>query len=116
LIKNNDVLTGDHKIFYIWLSQLSKEVTKKETTIVEEQELTEFFREVCSEKNDYMNYTNLSIEGYACVQGFFLLSNQKERRLIIIGEENDDTVKAALEKQAFDKAKDEPKEGAEEEP
>ena len=61
--------------------------------------MTEFFREVCSEKNDYMNYANLSIEGYACVQGFFLLCNQKARRLILLGEENDKTVKEALLKQ-----------------
>lgn len=56
-----------------------------------------------------MNYTNLSIEGYACVQGFFLMSNQKARRLILLGEENDKTVKAALEKQQKKKAESEPK-------
>jgi hypothetical protein len=58
-----------------------------------------------------MNYTNLSIEGYACVQGFFLMSNQKARRLILLGEENDKTVKAALEKQQKKKAESEPKTG-----
>lgn len=27
LITNNEILVGDHKFFYIWLSQLSREVS-----------------------------------------------------------------------------------------
>lgn len=52
---------------------------------METNELTEFFREVCSDKKSYMNYEKLSVEGYACVLGFFLRSNKANRRLIQLG-------------------------------
>ena len=56
-----------------------------------------------------MDYTNLSIEGYACIQDFFLLRNLKSKSLIILGTETKDSVQ-----EAFKKKNIEPEESKEE--
>jgi len=82
VITDNSYLEKDHKIFYTWLSQLSKQITDKESELMDSDELRMFFREVCSDDKSYMNYEKLSREGYECVLGFFLRSNKESRRLI----------------------------------
>jgi hypothetical protein len=57
---------------------------------VSNEDLTSFFAEVSGDIN--MDYTNLSIEGYACIQDFFLLRNLKSKSLIILGTETKDSV------------------------
>ena len=63
---------------------------------MDSDQLTELFREVCSDNKSYMNYEKLSKEGYECVLGFFLRSNKASRRLIQLGQEDKDTVFASM--------------------
>jgi len=65
MITKNGYLINDHKLFYVWLSQLSAEVNKNMTKLVTHNDLNSFFTEVCGDVN--MDYTNLSLEGYACI-------------------------------------------------
>jgi hypothetical protein len=98
IITNNEHLVSDHKIFYLWLNQISRDVidVELEQRIISVDNLVEFFGEVCSDESAYMHYDTLSVEGYACVQGFFTLVNQRMRRLIVLGDETDETVKKNL--------------------
>jgi hypothetical protein len=45
-----------------------------------------------------MDYSNLSIEGYACLQDFFLLRNLKTKNLILLGSETKESVQEAFNK------------------
>jgi hypothetical protein len=49
---------------------------------MDSDQLTAFFREVCSDNKSYMNYEKLSKEGYECVLGFFLRRNKASGRLV----------------------------------
>lgn len=70
-------MTSDHKLFYTWLSQLTSEVTKGDQKVMSDEKLTEFYKEISDDKNDFMDYTNLDMLGYKCIQDFFIMINSK---------------------------------------
>jgi len=43
----------------------------------EHEKLTEFYKEISDDKNDFMDYTNLDMLGYKCIQDFFIMINSK---------------------------------------
>ena len=45
---------------------------------------------ICSESN---NFVNLNMQGYNCIQGFFILINQRANKLVV---QDDDCAKAAI--------------------
>ena len=47
---------------------------------------------IASEDTGDSFYKNLSLEGYYCIQSFFLLINQKNRKLFILGDEEQDVI------------------------
>ena len=78
-------LIKDHQAFYIWLRKVSEDVIKDSQPIIDQQDLIAFFKEkISSEETDFRN---LSIEGYYCIQSFFVLINKQARRLVVLGEE-----------------------------
>lgn len=64
---------------------MCEDVLKEGEHVVDPDELIAFFKEKIN--SDTTNFSNLSIEGYHCIQSFFVLINKKAKRLIILGEE-----------------------------
>ena len=67
-------LVKDHQQFYVWLRKVSEDVLKDGKAICDQDQLIAFFREkIGSERADF---TNLNLEGYYCIQAFFVLINK----------------------------------------
>jgi hypothetical protein len=89
LISNNPMF-GDHQIVYKWLRGIIDDCLKNRLGLIDESELIEFFKAKIADENDDSQFKNLSIEGYYCIQSFFLLINMKNRKLYILGDEEQD--------------------------
>jgi hypothetical protein len=63
---------------------------KNHLNLVDEQELIDFFKTKIADDSDDSQFKNLSIEGYYCIQSFFLLINLNNRKLYILGDEEQD--------------------------
>ena len=84
LIEDN-ALKNDQRQVYTWFNKMCEEVLKEGENVVDPDELIAFFKEKIN--SDTTSFHNLSIEGYYCIQSFFVLINKKAKRLIILGEE-----------------------------
>lgn len=70
-------------MFYRWLKDLCDSHTSGEP-IIELEELFSFFREKLS--NDLDALKAITLEGYNCVQSFFILMNEASKNLIRLGQ------------------------------
>jgi len=78
-------LTADHQILYNWLRKACDEVYQARSNLVDLEDLIGFFKDKIS--SDDSNFQNLSIEGYYCIQSFFILMNQRAKKLILLGDD-----------------------------
>ena len=65
---------------------MSEEVIKDRLDLMEEQDLISFFQEKINSGDT--DFSNLSLEGYYCIQSFFVLINKRAGSLIVLGEES----------------------------
>lgn len=72
---------------YKWLRGIIDDCLKNHLNLVDEQELIDFFKTKIADDSDDIQFKNLSIEGYYCIQSFFLLINLNNRKLYILGDE-----------------------------
>ena len=81
-IVENPILE-DHKTISVWLQTICDDfMLGRNTSIISFEDLQSFFRQtVCNESN---SYEKLTLEGYHCIQGFFLLVNLKAAKLVIL--------------------------------
>lgn len=90
MITNNPI-TEDHKIVSAWLQTICDDfLLGRDTSMLKYEDLNSFFRgTVCAESNSFVN---LQLEGYHCIQGFFILVNLRADKLVV---QDDDVAKAA---------------------
>ena len=89
LITNNPAF-GDHQIVYKWLRGIIDDCLKNKLGLIDELELIDFFKTKIADESDEAQFKNLSMEGYYCIQSFFLLINLKSCKLYILGDEEQD--------------------------
>ena len=79
---NENAIKSDHKIVSFWLQTICDDfLLGRDTSTIRYEDLVAFFTStICSETN---NFTNLTIEGYHCIQGFFLLINLRANKLVV---------------------------------
>ena len=89
-------ITEDHKIVSTWLQSICDDfLLGRDTSILKYSDLDSFFRgTVCAED---VSFANLQLEGYHCIQGFFILVNLKADKLVV---QDDDVASAAAGLQA----------------
>ena len=81
----DNILSSDHKEVYTWFNKMCEDVLKDGLSLVDQDVLIAFFKEKIN--SDETNFQNLSIEGYYCIQSFFVLINKRAKKIIILGEE-----------------------------
>ena len=79
-----------------WLQTICDDfLLGRDTSILKYADLDSFFRgTVCAED---VSFANLQLEGYHCIQGFFILVNLKADKLVV---QDDDVASAAAGGQA----------------
>ena len=83
LIQNNTI-TFDHQHAYKFFRNLCDAVLKSQVEIINEQELIKFI----NSKIQYsQNFVTITMDGYHFFQTFFVLMNNKQKKLIILGDE-----------------------------
>ena len=86
VLAEQNPLIKDHQAFYVWLRKMSEEVIKDRLGLMDEQDLISFFQEKIN--SGETDFSNLSLEGYYCIQSFFVLINKRAGSLIVLGEES----------------------------
>jgi hypothetical protein len=83
-------ITSDHKSLSAWLQTICDDfLLGRDTSSISYDDLVSFFTQtICAESN---NFENLNLEGYHCIQGFFLLINLRADKLFV---QDDDVAKA----------------------
>ena len=72
----------DHKIVSVWLKTVCDDfMLGRDTSMINYDDLLNFFKEtICAESN---SFSQLTLEGYHCIQGFFLLINLRADKLVV---------------------------------
>ena len=94
VIEDNQ-LSSDQKQVYTWFNDIAKDVLKEGLMLVDENVLIDFFKQKINSEES--NFVNLSIEGYHCIQSFFVLINKRADKIVILGEEIIATQKDGLQ-------------------
>ena len=83
-------IASDHKVLADWLKVICDDflLGRNTGTIAYDDLLAFFTSTICSTEN---SYSNLNLEGYYCIQGFFLLLNLRAQKLMAL---DDDITKA----------------------
>lgn len=71
-------MQNDHEMFYMWLRDVC-DIHATYNCIIELDELIEFFREKMSTRSKV--FQSLTIEGFNCIQSFFILLNESSKKL-----------------------------------
>ena len=57
----------------------------RDTSMIVYEDLLNLFKDtVCAESNDF---ASLTLDGYHCIQGFFLLANLKAEKLVLLDDD-----------------------------
>ena len=83
-------IVSDHTTVSVWLRTICDDfLLGRDTSPTSFEELVSFYREtICAEEN---TFANLNLEGYYCIQSFFLLINLRADKLVV---QDDDVHKA----------------------
>jgi len=81
VIADNPIV-GDHTSVSVWLRSICDDfLLGRDTSATTYEELVSFYKDtICAESN---NFVNLNLEGYHCIQGFFLLINLRADKLVV---------------------------------
>ena len=84
-------ITGDHKAVSAWLKTICDDfLLGRDTSMIRYEDLAAFFRETVGAEDN--SFVHLNLEGYHCIQGFFLLVNLRADKLVV---QDDDVARAA---------------------
>ena len=82
LVENNKVKFDKKQLFSMLKDFISVAISNEENNVISLEDLCSFYRDNIA--NGLSDFTTLEMEGYVCIQGFFVLINSGEGRLKLL--------------------------------